>query len=99
MPNSKCNRMHEIAERAGFWRSAVKMKRRRGQMTRREISRLAMLGALAGSRGLAPRALAQKAAARTAPVTDYVARFIVNTRYEDIPGDVLDLARKSILDG
>src|SRR4029077_20243699 len=30
---------------------------------------------------------------------DYVARFIVNTRYEDIPSDVLEVARKSILDG
>src|SRR6266478_1468135 len=68
-------------------------------MTRREISRLAVLGAVAGSRALAPRAFAQKAATRTEPVTDYVARFIVNTRYEDIPNDVIELARKSILDG
>src|ERR1700681_187437 len=63
-------------------------------MTRRELSRLAVLGAVVG-----PRALAQKAAAQTEPVTDYVGRFIVNTRYEDIPNDVLELARKSILDG
>ena len=67
-------------------------------MTRREISRLAVFGAVA-SRGLAPRAWAQKAATRTEPVTDYVARFIVNMRYEDIPSDVIELARKSILDG
>lgn len=68
-------------------------------MTRRELSRLALLGAVTGSRSLAPRAFAQKAATRIEPVTDYVARFIVNTRYEDIPNDVLELARKSILDG
>jgi 2-methylcitrate dehydratase PrpD len=73
-------------------------------MTRREISRLAVLGAVAGPAGfgplgLAPRAFAQKAPARIEPVTDYVARFIVNTRYEDIPNDVLEVARKSILDG
>jgi 2-methylcitrate dehydratase PrpD len=67
-------------------------------MTRREISRLALFGVV-GSRALAPRAAAQKAAARVEPVTDYVARFIVNTRYEDIPNEVLELARKSILDG
>jgi 2-methylcitrate dehydratase PrpD len=67
-------------------------------MTRREISRLAVLGAVA-SRGLSPRALAQKTPARTEQVTDYVARFIVDTRYEDIPGGVIELARKSILDG
>ena len=28
-----------------------------------------------------------------------MADFIVNTRYGDVPGEVLDLARKSILDG
>src|ERR1700693_4108147 len=32
-------------------------------------------------------------------LTKYVAEFIVNTKYEDIPGDVLDLGKKSILDG
>ena len=53
-------------------------------MTRREISRLALLCAVAGSRSLGPRAFAQKAATRIEPVTDYVARFIVDTRYEDI---------------
>jgi len=63
-------------------------------MTRRDLSRLAVLGAVAGS-----HAFAQKAAARKEPVTDDVARFIVNTRYEDIPSDVIELARKSILDG
>jgi 2-methylcitrate dehydratase PrpD len=68
-------------------------------MTRREISRLAVLGAVAGSRALTPRAFAQKTAARPEPVTDYVARFVVNTRYEDIPDAVVELARKSILDG
>ena len=32
-------------------------------------------------------------------LTKYVAEFIVNTKYQDIPGDVLDLGKKSILDG
>src|SRR5258705_12577217 len=32
-------------------------------------------------------------------LTKYVAEFIVNTKYEDIPADVLDLGKKSILDG
>ncbi len=32
-------------------------------------------------------------------LTKYVAEFIVNTRYEDIPGEVLELGKKSILDG
>jgi 2-methylcitrate dehydratase PrpD len=71
-----------------------KMKQAENYMTRREISKLAVLAAATGS-----RALGQKAEARIEPVTDYVAGFIANTRYEDIPEDVLDLARKSILDG
>ncbi len=33
------------------------------------------------------------------PVTGYAADFIVNTRYADLPGEVIELARKSILDG
>jgi len=63
-------------------------------ITRRDISKLALLGAAARL-----PAFAQKAGARVEPVTDYVARFIATTRYQDIPNDVLDLARKSILDG
>ncbi len=31
--------------------------------------------------------------------TGYVAAFIVNTRFADIPAEVLELSRKSILDG
>src|SRR6266404_6070202 len=32
-------------------------------------------------------------------LTKYVSEFIVNAKYEDIPEDVLTLAKKSILDG
>ena len=32
-------------------------------------------------------------------VTNYVAEFIVNTRYTDLPPEVIELAKKSILDG
>ena len=42
---------------------------------------------------------AQTSAPGTPAVTAYVADFILKTRYTDIPNDVLDLARKSILDG
>ena len=34
-----------------------------------------------------------------APATAYAADFILNTRYADIPAEVIELARKSILDG
>src|SRR6202047_4688018 len=32
-------------------------------------------------------------------VTAYAARFVVNTRYENIPPEVIELGKKSILDG
>lgn len=32
-------------------------------------------------------------------LTKYIAQFVLNTRYEDIPSDVLALGKKSILDG
>jgi len=32
-------------------------------------------------------------------LTEYVGRFVVSTKYEDIPGDVIELGKKSILDG
>src|SRR2546425_10608844 len=32
-------------------------------------------------------------------VTEYVGRFVTTTRYEDIPGEVIELGKKSILDG
>src|SRR5216683_4989323 len=32
-------------------------------------------------------------------ITDYIGRFVTTTRYEDIPGEVIELGKKSILDG
>jgi len=32
-------------------------------------------------------------------LTEYVGRFVASTKYEDIPGDVIELGKKSILDG
>jgi 2-methylcitrate dehydratase PrpD len=66
-------------------------------MTRRTLTKAAMLGIGAGWNF---RAFPQAAkSAKIEPVTGYVADFIVNTRYTDLPGDVVELARKSILDG
>src|SRR6059058_1583309 len=36
---------------------------------------------------------------KTPGLTEYVGRFVVNTTYEDIPADVIELGKKSILDG
>jgi 2-methylcitrate dehydratase PrpD len=38
-------------------------------------------------------------ASATQSLTEHVARFVVETRSDDIPADVLELARKSMLDG
>jgi 2-methylcitrate dehydratase PrpD len=75
-------------------------------MTRRDLGPAALLGMGAGWN---LRAFAQEAApagragagkpARLDPVTAYVADFIVNTRDTDVPGEVMDLAKKSVLDG
>src|SRR5215831_16027976 len=55
--------------------------------------------ALAGVRKL-PALAQNNSEFPSAPgLTKYVADFIVNTKYEDIPPDVLELGRKSILDG
>ena len=32
-------------------------------------------------------------------LTDYVGRFVTTTKYEDIPSQVIELGKKSILDG
>src|ERR1700686_2888120 len=36
---------------------------------------------------------------KTNGLTDYVGKFVVTTKYEDIPDDVIELGKKSILDG
>jgi len=36
---------------------------------------------------------------KTPGLTKYVAEFVVRTKYEDIPGNVIELGKKSILDG
>src|SRR5580658_1298240 len=69
-------------------------------LTRRNVTKLAVLGmGAAANRRVFAQAPGEKADAKSAAVTGYVADFILNTKYEDIPADVLDLARKSILDG
>src|SRR6266566_2187944 len=36
---------------------------------------------------------------KTSGLTDYVGRFVTTTKYEDIPSQVIELGKKSILDG
>ena len=65
-------------------------------MTRRDLSKAAVLALGAGL--TRRRAFAQKND-KSEPVTAYAADFILKTRYEDLPAEVIELARKSILDG
>lgn len=71
-------------------------------MLRREFGK-ASLGALASSPFLAATAGIATSGGDNFPqvrgLTNYVARFVVETRLEDIPGGVLELGKKSILDG
>src|ERR1700716_3527414 len=70
-------------------------------MNRRDLFKNSpAMSALAWTRGRVYASPGPAAEFPKAPgLTKYVADFIVNTKYEDIPADVLDLGKKSILDG
>ncbi len=70
-------------------------------MKRRDFCKTSILAAGVALGG--PRASAGESPAVEFPsspgLTRYVSEFIVNTRYEDVPHDVMALGKKSILDG
>ena len=77
-------------------------------MKRRDFCKASLgVAGLALAKGtLSAAETAPQAAKAAAPVaagapglTKYVSEFIVNTKYEDIPPEVMELAKKSILDG
>src|SRR6266567_4123513 len=72
------------------------------KMLRRDFGKVA-LGAIASNALLRSAKVANITPAaefpKTPGLTDYVGRFVVSTRYEDIPADVIELGKKSILDG
>src|SRR3984893_5108057 len=73
-------------------------------MIRRDFFKKSLVAAALGTAGVgAFPASAAPAPAGEFPkapgLTKYVSTFIVNTKYEDIPADVLALGKKSILDG
>jgi 2-methylcitrate dehydratase PrpD len=71
-------------------------------MRRRDFGK-ASLGAIASAAFLRSTKDAEFTAggdfAKAPGLTEYVGRFIVSTKYEDIPQDVIELGKKSILDG
>jgi 2-methylcitrate dehydratase PrpD len=71
-------------------------------MLRRDFGKVA-LGAISSSALLRSAKGANVTPAaefpKTSGLTDYVGRFVVSTTYEDIPADVIELGKKSILDG
>src|SRR5579862_1359669 len=72
-------------------------------MIRRDFvkSSLAAAALAAGNERLAasPRPAESAAFPKAPGLTKYVSEFIVNTKYADIPPDVIELGKKSILDG
>jgi 2-methylcitrate dehydratase PrpD len=71
-------------------------------MLRRDFGKAA-LGVIASSAFLHPAKAAGVAAGsdfpKTSGLTDYVVKFVATTTYGDIPDDVIELGKKSILDG
>jgi 2-methylcitrate dehydratase PrpD len=71
-------------------------------MRRRDFGK-ASLGAIASTAFLrsakGAETLASGDFAKAPGLTEYVGKFIASTRYEDIPQDVIELGKKSILDG
>jgi 2-methylcitrate dehydratase PrpD len=70
-------------------------------MIRRDFFKtpLALAGWTIGRPADAAPAVAGEELAEAPGLTRYVAEFIVNTRYEDIPGEVVALGKKTMLDG
>jgi len=64
------------------------------QMTRRRAMQLALMGPYAATVG----GDARGDDARD-PVTLRMAKFIIRTRYDDLPPELIELGKKSILDG
>ena len=71
------------------------------ELTRRRLAQMAVLGANAAmaANSQAPDSKARPLSAGEDGLTRHVAEFIVNTKYTDLPGDVIELGKKSILDG
>ena len=74
-------------------------------MLRRDFGKQA-LGAMASAALIKPGLSARGSGAvsandfpKTAGLTGYVGRFVATTKYEDIPPEVIELGKKSILDG
>jgi 2-methylcitrate dehydratase PrpD len=70
-------------------------------MRRRDFGK-ASLGAIASTAFLRSAKAAETPVgdfAKAPGLTEYVGRFIASTKYEDIPPDVIELGKKSILDG
>jgi 2-methylcitrate dehydratase PrpD len=70
-------------------------------LTRRKLAQVAALGANAAlaSKAQVAGSSPKESAAGEDGLTRHVAEFIVNTKYSDLPGDLIELGKKSILDG
>ncbi len=72
------------------------MKMTRRKLTQISAASMATLFGRAATRSDLNLSASQESAP---PVTRHVSEFVVNTRYEDVPAEVIELGKKSILDG
>src|SRR5216110_716802 len=83
-------------------RTEVSVRNNRCNVLRRDFGKatLGVMGStiLAGSAGR-PRGVPGSEFPKAPGLTEYVGQFVASTRYEDIPEGVIELGKKSILDG
>src|SRR5256884_7644577 len=83
-------------------RTEVSVRNNRCNVLRRDFGKatLGVMGStiLAGSAGRA-RGVPGSEFPKAPGLTEYVGQFVASTRYEDIPEGVIELGKKSILDG
>ena len=71
-------------------------------MRRRDFGRVSLAAMASTMFASGPKSAALASSGefpKTPGLTDYVGKFVVTTKYEDIPADVIELGKKSILDG
>src|SRR3982074_1639956 len=91
--------MAKDAARSKFekWLGKIMLRRNFGKLALGALASTALIKPVLGARGAG--AVSANDFPKTPGLTDYVGRFVATTKYADIPPDVIELGKKSILDG
>src|SRR3982074_1227621 len=91
--------MAKDAARSKFekWLGKIMLRRNFGKLALGALASTALIKPVLGARGAG--AVSANDFPKTPGLTDYVGRFVATTKYEDIPPEVIELGKKSILDG